>query len=208
MSQQINLFNPVFMKQEKQFSLLTMAQALAVIVISTLLFYGYAAYKVGQLSIQAAETASRYNAELVRQAAIPTAGQQDTILKNELEQVEKKLAEQAELVDNFKSGVVGNDTGYSEYMRAFSRQIVQGLWLTGFKMTGDAQISLSGGAVNPELLPVYIQRLGRENVMNGKKFTNLQMQQPKADPAQTVAGARAGYVEFNLFSSPAIEDKK
>ena len=94
-------------------------------------------------------------------------------------------------------------------------------------MTGDAaQISLSGGVLNPELLPTYIQRLGREPAMRGKSFSTLQMQQVKAEPAQqnpdagnqTAGNQAAGnqtarqamprYVEFTLHSTPDSEAKK
>ena len=51
MSQQINLFNPIFMKQRKYFSLLAMLQALGLIVAGALLFYGYAIDQVGELRV-------------------------------------------------------------------------------------------------------------------------------------------------------------
>ena len=42
-----------------------------------------------------------------------------------------------------KSGGIGNTKGYSEYFRAFARQSVSGLWLTGFDINGDgAQMTL------------------------------------------------------------------
>ncbi len=50
MSQQINLFNPVFLTQKKYFSVLTMLQALGLIVLGSALFYGYALYQVAQMS--------------------------------------------------------------------------------------------------------------------------------------------------------------
>ncbi len=61
MSQQINLFNPIFMKQRKYFSLLTMLQALGMIIAGSLIFYGYAIYQVGQLKQQSEENTKRYN---------------------------------------------------------------------------------------------------------------------------------------------------
>ena len=42
-------------------------------------------------------------------------------------------------------------------------------------------MSMSGAVVNPQLVPSYIQRLGKEKVMHGKTFSTLQMQQPKKD---------------------------
>lgn len=208
MSQQINLYNPIFLKQRKYFSLLTMLQALGMILVGSLLFYGYAVYQVSQLKNQSEESTRRFDAEqarLTRFAAEFSPQQTNQSLQSEVQQLEKKLIDQTELTEILKSGVVGNTTGYSEYMRAFARQVVQGLWLTGFKVTGDAaQISLSGGVVDPELLPAYIQRLGKEPVMQGKNFATLQMRQPAAGPAP----APARYVEFTLQSGTGSEAGK
>lgn len=209
MSQQINLFNPVFLKQQKLFSLLTMLQALGLILAGSMLFYAYALYQVGELGKQSEQSSKRFNAEQARLAAYSTEfspQKADKLLRDELQTLEKKANEASKLADSLRSGSLGNTTGYSEYMRAFSRQIVPGLWLTGFNVTGDAaQISLSGGAVAAELVPNYIQKLGSEAVMQGKSFSTLQMQPAKADEK---AGAKASrYVEFTLHSNPDSEAK-
>jgi hypothetical protein len=171
-----------------------------------LIFYGYAIYQVNQLGLQSAENTKRYNAEqqrLARYVSEFSPQQSNQLLQDEVQHLEKQTAEQNETIETLKSGAVGNTTGYSEYMRAFSRQVVQGLWLTGFKVTGDAaQISLSGGVVNPELLPAYIQRLGRERIMQGKTFSTLKMQQSKPAENQSPAATTRRYVEFTLYSSP------
>lgn len=212
MSQQINLFNPIFLKQRKYFSLLAMLQALGMIVAGSLLFYGYALYQVGQLGKQSEESTKRYNAEqarLARYAAEFSPQQANQALQEEVQKLEKQAAEQRDLIETLKSGAVGNTSGYSEYMRAFSRQAVQGLWLTGFSVTGDAaQISLNGGVTDAELLPVYIQRLGKENIMQGKTFSTLQMQQNGPDTSKDSKAVGAPYVEFVLHSSPEGEAKK
>lgn len=212
MSQQINLFNPIFMKQRKYFSLLTMLQALGLIVLGSLVFYGYALYQVGQLKQQSEESTRRFNAEQARFARYTAEFsplQANQLLQDEVRRLEKELAEQTRMVDTLKSGSVGNTTGYSQYMRAFARQVVEGLWLTGFKVTGDAaQISLSGGVLDPELLPIYIQRLGREQAMQGKSFSTLQMQQTKAEVGKESKSAAARYVEFTMYSTPNTEVKK
>ena len=49
MSQQINLYNPLLLKQQKLFSLRTMAQALGLILLGNFLFYGYASYRTANL---------------------------------------------------------------------------------------------------------------------------------------------------------------
>ena len=204
MSQQINLLNSAFVTRPSYFSLPAIVQALGVILLGSLCFYGYASYQVKQLEKQWAESSQRYNAELVRNGAL-TAEFSTQIstqaLQEEAKKLEKKVDEQSQLIETLKAGAVGksveNSAGYSEYMRAFARQIVPGLWLTGFRID-TAQLSLMGGALNPELLPAYIQRLGHESVMQGKTFADLQMRQGKG-----LQGGR--YIEFSLQSNPASE---
>lgn len=217
MSQQINLFNPAFVKQRKHFSLPIMLHGLGLIVAGSLIFYGYAIYQVDQLGNQAEQSGKRYKAEqarMTRYAAEFSPQQANQALQDEVRRLEKLVADQAELVKIIKSGAVGNTTGYSEYMRAFSRQVTQGLWLTGFKVTGDAaQISLSGAVLNPGLLPAYIQRLGKEGIMRGKTFATLQMRQPKVGASQGIdasqgVDANLRYVEFTLHSGPDGEARK
>ena len=203
MSQQINLFNPAFKKQSKSFSLLTMLQALGVLTLGSLLLYGYEGYQGRQLDGHFDENARRLGAEqkrLDRLRAEFLPQQFGPALQNEVQQLEKRLGEQAGIIETLRLGGVGNVVGYSEYMRAFSRQVLQGLWLTGFHLSdGAVQISLTGAALDPGLLPAYIQRLAQEQVMRGKTFANLEMQQSKLD-ASAAAGAAPRYVEFKLFS--------
>jgi Flp pilus assembly protein TadB len=207
MSQQINLFNPAFVKRRKHFSLPAMLQGLGLVAAGALAFYGYALHQVDQLEKQAKESDKRFQAEqarLARHAAEFSPQQANQALQDEVRRLEKRLADQAELIEIIKSGALGNTAGYSEYMRAFSRQVAEGLWLTGFRIAGDAaQISLSGAVLNPELLPAYIQRLSKESIMRGRTFATLQMRQPK-----TSQGEIPRYVEFTLHSGPDGEAGK
>jgi Flp pilus assembly protein TadB len=208
MSQQINLFNPIFLKQQKYFSVTTMLQALGLIVLGAAVFYGYALYQVAQMSRQAAEMDKRYASEQTRLASVSrefSLQQSGQKLEDELKQAEAQAAAQNELLNLLKSGALGNTDGYSEYMRAFARQSIKGLWLTAFNIVGDGrQMSLSGAVVSPQLVPTYIQRLGKEKVMQGKTFSTLQIQQPKKDGDRVVPR----YVEFNLHSTVLPEETK
>ena len=209
MSQQINLFNPIFLKQKKYFSVVTMLQALVLILLGSVLVYGYAQYEVQQLQEQSAEATRRFEDaqnRLTRYAAEYSPQQANLLLQEQLKKTETDLAAQQELINTLKSGAIGNSQGYSPYMRAFARQVVPGLWLTAFSITGDgAQMSLSGGVLNPGLLPEYIRRLDREEIMYGKTFASLQMSQPKAEGEQPPVSR---YVEFTLQSMETGEAPK
>jgi hypothetical protein len=195
MSQQINLFNPIFLRQQKIFSLLTMLQALGLIVLGSGFFYGYALYQVTQLTRQSEESDRRFKAgqdSLTRYTSEFSPQQANKLLQDEVQNLEQQNLEQAKVVDTLKSGALGNTTGYSAYMQAFSRQVIEGLWLTGFNVIGDgAHITLNGSVLKPELLPAYIQRLNREAVIQGKTFSKLQMQQPVLDDVKVAEQMRA-----------------
>ena len=93
MSQQINLFNPIFMKQRKYFSLLAMLQALGMIIAGSLIFYGYAIYQVDQLNRQSQENTKRYNAEQLRLARSLTEfspQQANQLLQDEVQHLGKQ----------------------------------------------------------------------------------------------------------------------
>jgi len=205
-SQQINLFNPAFRRQKNYFSVSAIIQAQVLILIGAGMFYAYADYQVKQLEKQSVETDKRYLTEKTRLTefeALYSPQQSSQLLHEELKQTEARAASQQALVETLKNGALGNTTGYSEYMRAFARQAVNGLWLTGFDITGDAaQMSLSGNVLSPDLLPAYVQKLSQEKVMRGKSFAALQMQQPK-----TVSGKTSRYVEFTLQSAEAETEK-
>lgn len=202
MSQQINLFNPVFLRQKKYFSVTTMLQALLIIAAASAVFYGYAEYQTKQLAKQSEEAGKRYASEqamLDNYKAQFSPEQTKQLLDRELQATEARVIAQQDIIDMLKSGAIGNTTGYSGYMRAFARQSMNGLWLTGFNISGDAaQLSLSGAVMSdsPDLIPAYVQKLGNEQVMQGKSFAALQIHQPKEKD-----GKSARYVEFSLLSA-------
>ena len=203
MSQQINLFNPIFLNPRKLFSLVTMLQMLGLIVLGSGLVYGYAWYQVKSLTVQNLETSKGYDAEqakLGQYMAEFSPQKSGQLLEDELKSTEAKLAAQNELSASLKSVGVGNTTGYSEYMRAFARQTVNGLWLTSFDIKGGdpTQMSISGAVLSPELLGAYIRRLNQEPVMRGKSFASLQIQR---------AANEERYVAFTLQSVEVEADK-
>jgi len=209
MSQQINLFNPIFLKQKKYFSVTTMLQAVGLIVLGSMVFYGYAWNQVQQLAKQTQDMNARYETEqkrLINFANEFSPQRSSQVLNDELNALEAEANAQNVLLTSLKSGAIGNTQGYSEYMRAFSRQSVTGLWLTGFDINGDgSQIVLQGAMAGPQLLPAYIQRLSKEAVMTGKTFSTLQMKLPKAVEGKPVMHS---YVEFSLRSTDLVEVKR
>lgn len=218
MSQQINLFNPVFLKQKKYFSTLTMAQALGLILAGALVLVAYAKYELTHLTKEADRLKLQLNTvqtQLTTVSAEIAAKRSNKTLENEIRKVETEIRAQKMALSTLRDGDFGNTSGYSEYMKAFARQIINGLWLTGFSISGaGADIQLQGRALQPELVPIYINRLKQEPAMQGKSFATLAMQVPQVELTektdQRVASPKQGpasFIEFTLKSSEVAKGK-
>jgi len=217
MSQNINLFNPAFRKQRLALSFATLVKCVGITLIALL---GYQFYLQRQVNTQAEELRATesslkeqrsYVDKLKGQAA---ARKPDLQLEAEIAQLETELRQAREAMDALKGGAFGNQEGFSEYLRAFSRQSVNGLWLTGFTIGGDGELEIRGRVVRPELVPSYIQRLNREKVLAGRSFARFEMSQPKAEPSadkdkEAKKTARAPrFLEFSLATTEAAKVEK
>ncbi len=212
MSQQINLFNPIFLKQKKIFSAVNMLDAMALLVVGVAAFYGYASIETLNLDRQAVETARLHDqskARLVETGVRYAPKKIDAGLDAEVKNLQAQLIARKSTLDNVGIGLLASDISYTEYMRALARQSLAGLWLTGFRVgKGGAEMEIIGRALQPELVPSYIQRLNRERAMHGRAFDSLSMTQGEGTlPAEASrpAGAPTGYsyTEFRLGSTHA-----
>jgi hypothetical protein len=205
MSQQINLFNPVFLKQKKHFSAKTMLQALGLIWLSVFAVYGLQMYQLSTLRSQ--ERAMRAQAEHVSQQLMNAGAGQNSrgsrVLEDELRRAEADLKLLQDVSVAVQVEVDGNAPGFSRYLSAFARQPVSGLWLTGVTVAGD-DLEVRGRALRAELLPVFIRRLGREDVLRGKGFSELSVvartepvKGTQAQPESTPEALQR-FVEFSL----------
>lgn len=218
--QQINLFNPAFREQKKFFTTLPMLEALGAIVVGALLLTWYASTQVKQLEEYAA-SGKILLAERERRLAQANRDfaprQKNPALAAQLVEAEMELSSMHHVQGYLANGTLGNSAGYAEYFRAFARQNVNGLWLTGLAITGaGAQIGVQGRAMQPTLIPQYIARLTNESVMRGKTFSSLDISRPTALPvaaaapaadasvanaaAPAAAAGMAPYVQFSLLS--------
>lgn len=213
MSQQINLFNPLFEKQKKYFSAVTLAQSLLIIGVACALLVVYGKRRVAALDKVAAATVTQLTlkeAQLKKVNLDFVPQQKSKVVEQQLAQAEADFKSLQTVVEVLKGGEFGNTSGFSEYFRAFARQSVDGLWLTGLSILGAGhEIALQGRVLQPELVPRYLGRLGKEEVMQGKAFASLEIDAPRAAPsspdkgvASDVAPAPAPpFLEFRLQST-------
>lgn len=203
MSQQINLYNPLFRRQKKYFSTVTMLQSLGLILLGSLLVYGYAWYRTSGLEKRSVQTETTYQATQVRLAqATAMFGPRppSKLLQDEVVQMDAQVKARRQIIDLLGKGELGNTQGFSEYLRALSRQTLSGLWITGFHVSGTgSDMAINGRTLQPELVPVFINRLKKEPVLAGKTFGMLEMNLPETEKtAQGKPALRPPYIEFSL----------
>jgi type IV pilus assembly PilN-like protein len=192
-SQQINLFNPQFLEKKKYFSTVAMTQALGLIVLGMAAFYGFAFWHDRNLARQTGESGRAYEQQkqqFTKVSAELSPEKRETQLDQDLKSIEAAIALRQSLLRELGTGGSPGSAGYSEYLRAFARQTVQGLWLTSIQIAeGGAQLTMSGRALQADLVPVLIGRLKQEPVLRGRPLEALAITRSTAgkDPARTIA---------------------
>ncbi len=212
MSQQINLFNPAFRKQRMAVSAMTAVYGMAGTLMVLMVFQTYFHLQIKGLkeemqSAQKLDAAQRAYVERVRGTGVRKTS---STLDAEIARLEAELKPARESIEALKGGIIGNQQGFSEYFRAFSRQSLSGLWLTGFTIAGGGEISINGRVIHAELVPNYIQRLNQEQVLQGHTFASLNLSTPKAEPAppgksqEQKAPAPPPYLDFSLTTAEPL----
>lgn len=201
MSQQVNLYHPIFRKQEKKFSARTMLQAGVFIMAGIVLMYAYAWVQIGYLRVQAGQVGDQYTQEVKRlqEAAGRLATRKiDPQLEQDAQRLEARIAAVQHIRDIAKHDYFAGIDGYSKYFIAFSRQRLSGLWLTGFTITGAGeQLVLEGRTEIPELVPQYLQKLSTEKLLAGTAFEIFQMTRPAGVGEQNPNDkGMAPYIDF------------
>jgi hypothetical protein len=211
MSQQINLYNPLFEPRREWMSFnvaaTTVLAVLALIAVGSIA----ANWRHNSLVRQEQAAAQRLagaKEEMTRLANQLGSRQKDPQLLAELDRAQAELKSRDEVVAVLQGGELGNTAGYSEYLRAFARQSIEGLWLTGFSISGAGHhVVIEGRTVRADLVPDYLQRLNRERILQGSTFAEMQMQQPVRDPGDKKSSAPA-YLEFKLATAADAGQKK
>lgn len=196
MSQQINLYQPIFRKEEKKFSAAAMLQGAGLVLAGVFAMYVYTQWQVRALRVDLAQSEQKYAAVTKRlaEATEKFGGRKSNLsLDGEIARLEQEIASRQRIQEFLQRGLFRNTRGFSEYFVSLARQHVSGLWLTGFDIVGAGeQVSLAGRSTNPELVPRYMQRLSAEKSLSGIEFHVFQMNRP----AVGTKGAGAQFVEF------------
>jgi len=192
MSQQINLYSPIFRKQQKIFSATTMLQGVLLIVVVVGVFCYTLSLQSSVLEIRATDSGQQLKGELERLKAYgvqESPADRAKALAERKKSLEAGLASQTQALKAFESGALGRTEGYAQLLGALARVSVEGVWLTRIQFAeSGGDLSLAGKANRAELVPVYLERLRSEEALRGLTFARLEVTRAVATPA--APGAR------------------
>jgi hypothetical protein len=209
MTQNINLLSSDFRKPELRLSFATLVKCLGVALFALLLVQFYLQYQVSGLTTQLRtlqDSVKDQRAQAEKLTGLAAGRKPDAQLEAEIAKLDAEFKQAQHSVAALKGGAFGNQEGFAEYLRAFSRQSVEGLWLTGFDITGAGELELRGRVLRPDLVPSYLQRLNREEVLAGRSFARFEMNRPAEPPGEKKAAQAARFLEFSLATKEATKE--
>ena len=179
MYQQINLYQPIFRKQRQIFSATTLLQLLGIVAAALVVIVGYGLAQVRGLEGDVVQLEGREKALTTQLARLdPTQSKHRRAeVEEELKKLNAALVTQQRLIDVLRERPLGNPTGFSDYLAALARERTPELWLTQFAINGSTgALELAGRSTRPELVPEYLQHLGREHALSGQRFDALEIE--------------------------------
>lgn len=194
--QQINLYQASLRRPRQVLSLAQVGLAAGVLLGVLLLGSGLQWW--GMLhNQQLLQTVKTEQAEL--EAAITALTEQlasssnDSELKKTLSKKETELQDKQFVLEALTGRHFGNNQGFAEQFTGLARQHLEGIWLTGLYIhAGGEKLNLQGSTYEPELVPLYLQRLAQEPSFTGIEFKTFLMQRAE----------KSSQIDFDLRSSP------
>lgn len=204
MSQQINLFNPLFLRKEKYFSARTMLQSLGLIALGLVVLYAYAAMQTRDLERLASDYQQQLGSQRDQFVKLGAKGH-SKLLDAEAARLEAQAKARRGMLDLVKGGGLGDTEGFSRYFAAFARHPVRGVWLTGFSVGEQGNVlRVRGRVLHPDLIPAYLKALNEDEVMRGRLITELKL--AARDAASKDVSGPSRYVEFELLAPLRASD--
>ncbi len=194
--QQINLYQPIFRKQKKVFTAVAMLQVTGFVFLLLAAIYAYSWWQLQPFE-QELERATAEHKRLKQQVenlqARTKTEAKSQLLVDEVKKLRRELEQKRQINAMFSEGSFGNQSGFSALWAGLARQHIDGLWLTGVRFeNGGRKLTLSGRTISAELVPIYIQRLSKEEAFSGISFNLLEMKRDPDNPSM---------IRFNLGTS-------
>lgn len=198
MNQQINLYQPAVFIKAPVFAARQILLAAVLIIVILLLAYGFSWRRLQKLEGRRLELAARLENARQRNFDVQQhiSARQDTlVLTGILEELRAAKDARLPLLTVLADLSPDQSSGFSEALRGLAREDLDGVWLRHIYLSeGGRTLVLKGSALQAEQVPVYMQRLSRQQSLAGIEFSTLVV---------TRSEERQGMYDFEL--STALE---
>lgn len=204
--QQINLLNPALIKKTEFLNPNNIALLLGVMLLA-LLGYAWmenqALSKLQQTREQVAKQLSSTEMQMTEMREIQAKKNDVTAHLKQIEALEQKITMQNEMIKAIGLNKTEQSQSYAEILKAFSRQSIDGLWITGLSIDQNTEVlSIQGRTQDANLLPTFIANLRKEAALKGKTFTDLSMQSNE----KKLPGKNEGVAQASALSNAKTEN--
>lgn len=209
MMQQINLYQPIFRKEEKIFSAKTLLIGNLLVLIGIGMLYGATLWQGESLQSQLTQTMNQRDENRDRitklSAQYPQKKRNPQLAIN-IANARARLAFLREVSLTLSAQENGIERGFSEHLAGLSRQDIPKLWLNKISiLRGGSDIKLNGSTTVSERVPYYIQQLSLEDVFQGTSFHRLSI---SADQDDKRPEQQPAVIKFTLETAlKPISDK-
>ena len=183
MRQQVNLHQPIFRRERKTLSAITVATTLGVVAVALTTFSLYTARDVGRLQAEVAqltEQQQKQQAQLAKVGETLSRQARRADVEARVKALTATLSERTQALQVLQSGAAGQTSGFASRMEALARRHVYGLWIEGLAMSGTrSTMSISGGSVDADIVPAYLRSLSSETVLSGTRFDDFVIERPE-----------------------------
>lgn len=178
--QQINLLNPALIKKTDFLNPNNIALLLGVLLLSLLAYAAMENHALSQLQQSRTQIATQLSTteKQVEEMRTIQANKNDVATQlKQIQALEQEVMMQKDMIKAIGLNKTGENQSYAAIFKAFSKQSLDGLWITGLNIDQNTEVlSIKGRTVDANLLPQLIANLRHEPALKGKTFTDLSMQ--------------------------------
>ncbi len=202
MKQQINLYQDVLIEKKVPLNAGAMFKTFigcGLVLLGTYFFLNWQQRKVdGELiRLTREHAAAIVNLQELKRQHPPR--QKNILLNQSLKQSQIDLAGRKPLLAYLENFNLDQTTGFSSVIKGLAEYQLKGVWLTDIRLDNvEQKVLLAGSAIQPDLIPAYLQHLGDKKVLKNQTFASLRVTHMKETARQ---------VEFCLESDFRIADE-
>ncbi|MBF0136955.1 MAG: PilN domain-containing protein [Magnetococcus sp. DMHC-1] len=163
-------------------------------LLSTLilgLLLGTLQWHMGRIRAEFAQVSSReatLQAEVQQLVDSATDKALNIRLENMAQQLMEKISINKRLMEFLSGNKLGQQEGFAGHLEDLSQCVIPGVWLTGITLqNGGQDMGFSGKGESMELVPRFIESLGRTAHFRNKRFDILQIMNKNADDGEPVS---------------------